>query len=165
MPTRRPVSSAIWRLGARLVEPAYLTVISVFILLPLLILFPVSFSSADVLIFPPPGYSLRWFEAILSSPEWIAAALTSLRIGAVTCILSLLLATLAVLGFGRHRFLFQGALEAIVQSPPERASGRLRAWSLPDVRAGGAGGHRGGDHHRSHGTHLPRRISRGIRDV
>ncbi|KEA04408.1 ABC transporter permease subunit (plasmid) [Agrobacterium fabrum] len=117
LPTRRPVSSAIWRLGARLVEPAYLTVISVFILLPLLILFPVSFSSADVLIFPPPGYSLRWFEAILSSPEWIAAALTSLRIGAVTCILSLLLATLAVLGFGRHRFLFQGALEAIVQSP------------------------------------------------
>jgi putative spermidine/putrescine transport system permease protein len=117
LPTRRPVSSAMWRLGARMVAPAYLAVISVFILLPLLILFPVSFSSADVLIFPPPGYSLRWFEAILSSPEWIAAALTSLRIGAATCILSLLLATLAVLGFGRRRFLFQGALEAIVQSP------------------------------------------------
>ena len=117
LPTGRPKLSALWSLGVGLVQPAYLAVISVFILLPLLVLFPVSFSSADVLIFPPPGYSLRWFEAILGSPEWIAAALTSLRIGAATCILSLLLATLAVLGFGRRRFLFQGVLEAMVQSP------------------------------------------------
>jgi len=103
--------------GAWVFEPAYLTLISIFILLPLVVLFPVSFSSADVLIFPPPGYSLRWFKTILGSPEWVEAALTSLRIGAATCVSSLVLATLAVLGFGRQRFLFQGALEALVQSP------------------------------------------------
>ncbi len=117
LPTASPTMSTLWRAATGLVPPIYLALISAFILLPLLILFPVSFSSADVLIFPPPGYSLRWFGTILSSPEWIGAALTSLRIGAATCILSLTLATLAVLGFGRRRFLFQGALEAIVQSP------------------------------------------------
>ena len=117
LPSRRFRFPAIFGFAARLVEPAYLTIISIFILLPLVVLFPVSFSAADVLIFPPPGYSLRWFETILGSPEWIAAALTSLRIGAATCILSLLLATLAVLGFGRRRFLFQGALETMVQAP------------------------------------------------
>ena len=103
--------------GAGIFEPAYLTLISIFILLPLVVLFPVAFSSADVLIFPPPGYSLRWFETILGSPDWIGAALTSLRIGVATCVLSIVLATLAVLGFGRQRFLFQGLLEALVQSP------------------------------------------------
>ncbi|WP_292178951.1 ABC transporter permease subunit [Mesorhizobium sp.] len=119
-PVAQPASRlripATWRFAARLVEPAYLCVISVFILLPLVVLIPVSFSSADVLIFPPPGYSMRWFEKILGSPEWVAAALTSLRIGAATCVATLVLATLTVLGFGRH-FRFQGALETIVLSP------------------------------------------------
>lgn len=122
---RRPValssarfqSSALLSNGARLFEPVYLTLISIFILLPLVVLFPVSFSSADVLIFPPPGYSLRWFETIFSSSEWTSAALTSLRIGVATCLLSLVLATLAVLGFGRQKFIFQGVLEALVQAP------------------------------------------------
>ncbi|MBZ9763322.1 ABC transporter permease subunit [Mesorhizobium sp. CA8] len=107
---------ALVRFGARFVQPAYLGAISVFILLPLVVLIPVSFSSADVLIFPPPGYSMRWFEKILGSQEWLAAALTSLRIGAATCVLSLVLAILTVLGFGRH-FRFQGAAEALVLSP------------------------------------------------
>ncbi|KQU85467.1 hypothetical protein ASD00_32805 [Ensifer sp. Root31] len=108
-----PVVSHALRL---LAEPVYLVVISIYILLPLLVLFPVSFSSADVLIFPPPGYSLRWFEKILGSPEWIGAGLTSLRIGAATCALSFVLATLTVLGLGR-RSRFQGTAEAFVQSP------------------------------------------------
>jgi len=108
-----PVVSHALRL---LAEPVYLVVISIYILLPLLVLFPVSFSSADVLIFPPPGYSLRWFEKILGSPEWVAAGLTSLRIGAATCALSFVLATLTVLGLGR-RSRFQGTAEAVVQSP------------------------------------------------
>ena len=116
LPPSRLHFPAIWRFGARLVEPAYLGVISVFILLPLVVLIPVSFSAADVLIFPPPGYSLRWFEKILGSPEWVAAALTSLRIGAATCVVTLLMAILTVLGFGRH-FRFQGAAEALLLSP------------------------------------------------
>lgn len=117
MPSARFELTAMLSRGTRAFEPIYLLLVSVFILLPLVVLFPVSFSSSDVLIFPPPGYSLRWFETIFGSPEWIEAALTSLQIGAAVCILSLVLATFAVLGFGRRRFLFQGALEALVQSP------------------------------------------------
>ena len=116
LPSSRHHTPAFWRFGARLVEPAYVGVISVFILLPLVVLIPVSFSAADVLIFPPPGYSMKWFEAVLGSPEWIDAALTSLRIGAATCVVTVVLAVLTVLGFGRH-FRFQGTAEAIVLSP------------------------------------------------
>lgn len=116
VPTARPYLAALWRIAARFAEPTYLILIAIYVLVPLVVLFPVSFSSADVLIFPPPGYSLRWFEKIMSNPEWVAAALTSLRIGAVTCAFSVLLATLTVLGFGRH-FQFQTVAEAIVLSP------------------------------------------------
>jgi len=107
---------SIFRFGAGLAETSYISIISLFILLPLVILIPVSFSAADVLIFPPPAYSMRWFESILTSPDWGTAALTSLRIGAVTSVLSLLLATLTVLGFGRY-FPFHGAAESVVLSP------------------------------------------------
>jgi putative spermidine/putrescine transport system permease protein len=116
LPKRRLQFPAMWRLGMMFAEPIYLTVISIFILLPLVVLLPVSFSSADVLIFPPPGYSMRWFEKVLASPEWVAAALTSLRIAAATCVLTLVLAILTVLGLGRHSR-FQGAAEALMLSP------------------------------------------------
>jgi putative spermidine/putrescine transport system permease protein len=105
-----------WVPGPRLAEWAYLMVVATFILVPLIVLFPVAFSSADVLIFPPPGYSLQWFEKILSSPEWAEAAFTSLRIGAVTCVLSLFLATLTVMGLGRHSR-WRGAAEVILLAP------------------------------------------------
>jgi putative spermidine/putrescine transport system permease protein len=116
LPAPRLHLPAIWPAVSRLLEPLYLGIIAVYILVPLVILFPVAFSAADVLVFPPPGYSLRWFEKILSSPEWITAALTSLRIGAATCLLSLVLATATVLGFGRHSR-FQTVGEAIVLAP------------------------------------------------
>jgi putative spermidine/putrescine transport system permease protein len=113
--TRHPNPKYL-RFAARFVGPAYLCLISLFILVPLVVLIPISFSSADVLIFPPPGYSLRWFQSILGSPEWKDAALTSLRIAATTCVLTLTLATLTVLGFGR-KFRLQGVAEAIVLAP------------------------------------------------
>jgi len=31
-----------------------------FLMLPLVVLFPISFSSGTYLRFPPPGFSLRW---------------------------------------------------------------------------------------------------------
>lgn len=107
---------AVLRIGARLIEPIYLCVISIFILLPLVVLIPVSFSSAEVLIFPPPGYSLRWFETIFGSQAWTSAALTSLRIAASTCTATLVIATVTVLGFGRH-FAYQSAADAMLLSP------------------------------------------------
>ena len=116
LPNSRLEFPAFWRFGARLAEPAYLCIISGFILLPLVVLIPLSFSSAGVMVFPPPGYSLHWFEKVLGSPAWIAAALTSFRIGAATCVATVALAILTVLGFSRLSR-FQGAAESVVLSP------------------------------------------------
>ncbi len=116
MPKPRIRLFVTWRGGARLVQWSYFCLVSVFILIPLFVLIPVSFSSASALVFPPPGYSLRWFEQILGSPEWVAAGLTSLRIAAATCLLSLILAVATVLGMGPHCRI-RGIAEAMVLSP------------------------------------------------
>ena len=116
MPKPRIRFFATWRGGTKLVQRGYVCLVSVFIMIPLFILIPVSFSSAGALVFPPPGYSLRWFEQILGSPEWVAAGLTSLRIAVATCALSLVLAVTTVLGMGQH-FRMRGTAEAMVLSP------------------------------------------------
>ena len=42
-----------------------------FLILPLAVILPVSFTSSDYLGFPPPGFSLRWYRAFFDDPVWI----------------------------------------------------------------------------------------------
>ncbi|WP_083269942.1 ABC transporter permease subunit [Bosea vaviloviae] len=60
----------------------------VFLLVPLLVIFPLAFSSASYLTFPPPGYSLRWFNTFISNDIWLRAAWFSIQ----TCLLASLFA-------------------------------------------------------------------------
>ena len=45
-----------------------------FLILPTLIVFPMSFSSANSMAFPPPGWSMRWYESFFGQEKWINAA-------------------------------------------------------------------------------------------
>lgn len=51
-----------------------------FLILPILIVVPMSFSNSRYLDFPPPGFSLRWYEAYFSNPVWMDATWVSLRV-------------------------------------------------------------------------------------
>ncbi len=53
----------------------------VFLVLPILIIVPMSFTSGDLLAFPLPGFSLRWYQSMLQGDAWIDAAKNSLFIG------------------------------------------------------------------------------------
>src|SRR5262249_14620141 len=44
-----------------------------FLMLPLVVVFPLSLSSAPYLQFPPPGLSLRWYQSYFNDPVWIDA--------------------------------------------------------------------------------------------
>src|ERR1700741_1280303 len=62
-----------------------------FLMLPLLVLFPISFSSGTYLRFPPPGFSLKWYARYFADVSWIDATYRSLQIGAATTVLALLI--------------------------------------------------------------------------
>ena len=49
-----------------------------FLCLPILIVVPMSFSSAQSLQFPPPSLSLRWYEAFFTTEVWQRAGVNSL---------------------------------------------------------------------------------------
>lgn len=95
----------------------YIPLITLFLLLPLVVLVPVAFTSDNTIIFPPSGYSFRWFESVLTSPEWMGAAATSLRIGTVVAVAATVLAVLLVLGLGRKRNPLTGTIESLVMAP------------------------------------------------
>jgi len=60
-----------------------------FLILPILIVIPMSFSGSRFLDFPPQSLSLRWYEAYITRPAWMDATWVSLRVA----VLSYLLAT------------------------------------------------------------------------
>lgn len=74
-----------------------------FLVVPLAIILPLSFSSADFLQFPPPGLSLKWYDAFFGSRAWLAAASISIRVAAVTTVLALLVGTPAAFFLARVR--------------------------------------------------------------
>lgn len=82
----------------------YCAIVFFFLVLPLAIVFPVSFSSAQSLQFPPPGYSLRWYKAYLADPIWIEATVRSLLIAVWTMIGATLLGSMLAYSLVRGRF-------------------------------------------------------------
>jgi putative spermidine/putrescine transport system permease protein len=73
----------------------------VFLVVPVVIMVPLSFSSAAFFIFPPPGWSLQWYVKYLTSSRWLDATWHSLEIGALTTVLALGAAIPAALGISR----------------------------------------------------------------
>lgn len=60
-----------------------------FLVLPLLVVIPLAFSNAAYLSFPPPSYSLRWFEKFFTNRQWIESTLFSLQMAGGAALVSL----------------------------------------------------------------------------
>ena len=57
---------------------AVVLLILAFLMIPVVIVVPLSFSDTRFMTFPPPALSLRWYEAFFGNPDWLAAARTTL---------------------------------------------------------------------------------------
>ena len=85
---------------------------------PTVIVLITSFTSGYTLKFPPAGYSVRWYVALLeNSPEIIAAAWISLKIAVASTAIGVLLAVAAALSLARQRAMWARFLDAMFMSP------------------------------------------------
>lgn len=87
--------------GARLTRVSLILfawAVLLFLMLPVLAVIPLSFNSEPFLTYPLAGISLRWYEAVLTSPQWMAALKSSLIVGVATMAIATPLGTLAALG-------------------------------------------------------------------
>jgi putative spermidine/putrescine transport system permease protein len=64
-----------------------------FILLPTIIIIPLSFNDRSYFVFPPDRYSLRWYYDFFQSPEWMISLWASMRIGLMAATLTMVAGT------------------------------------------------------------------------
>lgn len=95
----------------------YTIAISVFLIAPVLIVMIAAFTSGDFIMFPPGGFSLRWFDQVLSDPQFIVPLWNSVRLGIAATIISGLLAIPAALSLVRGVFPGRRWVETFLLAP------------------------------------------------
>jgi putative spermidine/putrescine transport system permease protein len=72
-----------------------------FLVLPTVIVAPISFTETEFITFPPRGFSTRWYAAFFTLPEWYGALTTSTIVALATTALATVLGSMIALGLVR----------------------------------------------------------------
>ncbi len=113
LPRHASLEDRVWHYGARV----FTGLVLAYLVLPILVIVPISFTSGNLLAFPMPGLSLRWYESLLEGSAWLDAARNSLIVGLSSTGLSLLLGTAAAVGLSQARFRLKPVVIAVLVSP------------------------------------------------
>ena len=92
-------------------------IVALFLIAPMAIIVPMSFSTAVSFEFPPPGYWLGYYVQYFHSATWLAATANSFVIALGSMLLTMLVALPAAFGYVRYRFRGKGAFNLIVMLP------------------------------------------------
>jgi putative spermidine/putrescine transport system permease protein len=75
--------------------------VALFLIVPLLIIVPTSWTSGAFLEFPPTGFSTQWYEQAFQDPTWTDPIKVSLRVSLFASLLATVMGTCAALGLRR----------------------------------------------------------------
>lgn len=104
-----PITQAVLAVFALLV--------ALYLIIPVLVILPVSFSAGSFLTFPPPGFSLQWYERLFSRSEWLDSAWLSIWVALVVTVAATILGTIGAFGLVRGSFWGQKIALAFILSP------------------------------------------------
>ena len=88
-----------------------------FLLAPILVMVPLSFSESSFLAYPIHGWSLKWYQNLFDSPEWARATRNSFIVAPLATVIATVLGTLAAVGLARADFPFKGTLMSLLIAP------------------------------------------------
>jgi len=96
----------------------------IFLVLPILILVPLSFNAGafftftpEMLSFDPDGFSLRWYKEFLSSENWMLSVKNSFFIAIVSSFFAIVFGTVAAMGLNSDKMPFRSLIMIIFISP------------------------------------------------
>lgn len=115
MPPNRGGRDGIIRTAERIAVLVLVACGIILIAVPLILTLYLSVFDEKLILFPPRGYTLDWYPAIL--PNFGSAILTSLELGVASVIGSLSLGVPAGIGLARHRFRGRGIIATLLLAP------------------------------------------------
>ncbi len=91
--------------------------VTIFLLLPTLVIAPMSVGPERYLRFPPNGFSLRWYAEYFADSDWVNATLFSLEAGVIATLAATVIGTMLALALVRGRLPGKGLIELLVIGP------------------------------------------------
>ncbi len=120
LPPYATIGQRAWHYGYRTI----CALIFLFLILPILVILPLSFNASDFFTFTkemlaldPAGYSLKHYRDFFTNIDWQLALVNSIRIAPMATLLSTGFGTLAAIGLSQSYMPFRSAVMAILISP------------------------------------------------
>lgn len=88
-----------------------------YLILPILVVLPLSFTSGELLVYPLPAWSLRWYRDFTTGPMWKQATWNSLVLAVVTTLVATTAGMLAAFGLQGLRSRLKPALYGLLALP------------------------------------------------
>lgn len=95
----------------------FVGVTALFLLLPTLIIVPMSFTTTTTLEFPPVGFTLEWYGNVIGAADWQSALFNSLVVAICAATLATVIGTAAALALHAARFPGKAAVMGLLLSP------------------------------------------------
>ena len=103
--------------GIRSVLAVFALIVCAFSVAPVLVIVIESFTSTDYVVFPPPGFSLKWYAEFLKRPEFIDSALVSTVVALCASVVATALGAGAAIALVRHEFFGRRFLQQLFVAP------------------------------------------------
>ncbi|KIL35470.1 ABC transporter permease [Cohnella kolymensis] len=88
-----------------------------YILIPMLVTIPASFTSASYPSFPPEGLSFQWYTKLLDRPEFIEAFFNSVKFALLASFFGVLFGTLGAIAIAKYEIPGKSFLVSVLTAP------------------------------------------------
>lgn len=97
---------------------AFIMAIYVYLLAPVVVIVFTSVNSTALNLFPPKGFSLRWYVEFFNDPTFMNAFFNvSLKVGLAVAFISTIISLLATMAITRYRFAWSSFIQTFLLSP------------------------------------------------
>ena len=103
--------------AAHLAVRVFAGLVFIYLVAPVFVVVPLSFTSSQLLVFPLPGYSLQWYQDFFTNPLWTGALANSLFVGTIVMVVATTLGTLAALGLHGSRARWKALVFGVLVTP------------------------------------------------